>query len=153
VAWVDEVLADASFVPPHDSSARVVITPLARAMLRPFSAIVFPGADERRLGATEPLPELIPPAIAQALGLQGAAQQREREALAFAHGRRQPRATRWPRAAEGDEALGASPLIERLRLAWAPRELPRIPPLLPRRTITAQPAQPPLPQAGERWPD
>src|SRR6185436_18686137 len=119
VAWVDEVLADASFVPPHDPSARVVITPLARALLRPFGAVVFPGADERRLGAAEQQPELLAPAVAQALGLEGLAQQRERTLLAFAQLLRQPRVTLLRRAAEGDEALGASPLVERLRLAWA----------------------------------
>jgi ATP-dependent helicase/nuclease subunit B len=153
VAWVDEVLADASFVPPHDSTARVVITPLARAMLRPFDAVVFPGTDERRLGAAEPQPELIAPALAQSLGLEGAARLREREMLAFAQLLRQPRVTLLRRAAEGDEAVGASPLVERLRRAWAPRALPRVTPQLPTRTIVAVPDKPPLPQAGERWPE
>ncbi|MEK8029655.1 PD-(D/E)XK nuclease family protein [Ideonella sp. DXS29W] len=157
VAWVDEVLGDASFVPPHDSRARVVITPMARALLRPFDAVVFPGADERRLGAIEPQPELIPPAAAQALGIEGTAAQRERETLAFAQLLRQPRLTLLRRAAEGSEPLGASALVERLRLAWlaAPdgaRTLPRVSPSLPVRSERAVAVDPPLPTAGSRWP-
>jgi hypothetical protein len=157
VAWVDEVLADASFVPPHDAEARVVITPLARAMLRPFDAVVFPGTDERRLGAAEPQPELIGPAQAEALGLDGPASQRQREALAFAQLLRLPRVTLLRRLAEGSEPLGASPLVERLRLAWlavpsGARELPRRQPALPTHLLVAQPVVPPQASAGARWP-
>lgn len=157
VAWVDEVLAEASFVPPHDSRARVVITPLARAVLRPFDAVVFPGTDEGRFGAIEPQPELIPHAVAQTLGLDGAATQRTRETLAFAQLLRQPRLTLLRRVAEGSEPLGASALVERLRLAWlaapdGPRELPRVSPQLPTRQVSPQPVLPPLPTAGARWP-
>lgn len=157
VAWVDEVLADASFVPPHDADARVVITPLARAMLRPFDAVVFPGTDERRLGAAEPQPELIGPALAEALGLDGPAAQRQREALAFAQLLRLPRVTLLRRLAEGSEPLGASPLVERLRLAWlavpgGARELPRRQPALPTHGLAAQSVVPPHAIAGARWP-
>ncbi|HEY4067415.1 MAG TPA: hypothetical protein VGM74_11000, partial [Burkholderiaceae bacterium] len=51
--WVDATLEQASFKPPSpgEAAVQVVITPLARAMLRPFAAVVFPGADDRRLGA------------------------------------------------------------------------------------------------------
>lgn len=157
VAWVDEVLGEASFVPPHDSRARVVITPMARAMLRPFDAVVFPGTDERRLGAVEPQPELIPQTMAQALGLEGTASLRTRETLAFAQLLRQPRLTLLRRAAEGSEPLGASALVERLRLAWlaAPqgaRGLRPVHPRLPTRRVEAMPVRPPLPRAGTRWP-
>ncbi|HSN31202.1 MAG TPA: PD-(D/E)XK nuclease family protein, partial [Ideonella sp.] len=157
VAWVDEVLADASFVPPHDAAARVVITPLARAMLRPFDAVVFPGTDERRLGAAEPQPELIGPALAEALGLDGPAAQRQREALAFAQLLRLPRVTLLRRQAEGSEPLGASPLLERLRLAWlagpeGARELPRVRPQLPTGVRAAQAVTPPQAVASARWP-
>jgi ATP-dependent helicase/nuclease subunit B len=157
VAWVDEVLGEASFVPPHDATARVVITPMARAMLRPFDAVVFPGTDERRLGAVEPQPELIPQSVAQALGIETTAVQRTRETLAFVQLLRQPRLTLLRRAAEGSEPLGASTLVERLRLAWlaAPdgaRDLRQASPQLPARPVTALPIKPPLPTAGTRWP-
>ena len=158
VGWVDEVLAEASFVPPHDVQAPVVITPLARALLRPFSAVVFPGADERRLGAAEPQAELIPPPLADSLGLEGLSARREREALAFAQVLRQPRVTLLRRVAEGSEPLGASPLVELLRLAWlaAPagaQSLPRVSPALPTQCLSLVPVQPPLPQATSRWPE
>jgi len=158
VTWVDEVLGEASFVPPHDAQAPVVITPLARAMLRPFAAVVFPGTDERRLGASEPKPELITPALAEALGLEGLSAQREREALAFAQVLRQPRVTLLRRVAEGSEVLGASALVERLRLAWraAPqgaRDLPRVSRALPTHRVAAEPVRPPQPQATMRWPE
>ena len=157
VAWVDEVLTEASFVPPHDAQAPVVITPLARAMLRPFAAVVFPGTDERRLGAAEPQPELIPPSLADALGLEGLGARREREALAFAQVLRQPSVTLLRRMAEGSEPLSASPLVERLRLVWldAPhtRALPRVCPALPMRSLSPVPVRAPMPQATTRWPE
>lgn len=157
VAWIDEVLAEASFVPPHDGTARVVITPLARALLRPFAAVVFAGTDERRLGASEPQAELMLPVLASALGIEGLAEQRARETLAFAQLLRQPRVTLLRRLAEGSEPLGASPLVERLRLAWAsacpPRPLPQARPALPRRQMLLQPVRQPLPQAPARWPE
>jgi ATP-dependent helicase/nuclease subunit B len=157
VAWVDEVLAEASFVPPHDPQARVVIAPLARALLRPFAAVVFAGTDERRFGDAEPQPELIAPAHAARLGIDGQATQRQRELLAFGQLLRQPRVTLLRSVAEGSEPLGASPLVERLRLAWAsaapPRALRRVAPSLPQRQIVATPVASPLPRAGARWPD
>ena len=36
--WIDATLEDASFVPNADADAQVVVTPLERAMLRPFGA-------------------------------------------------------------------------------------------------------------------
>ncbi len=157
-AWVDEVLDEASFVPPHDAQARVTVAPLARAILRPFDAVVFPGCDERRLGAAEPAPELISPAQADALGLEGLAARRQREALAFAQLLRLPRVTLLRRTAEGSEPLGAAPLLDRLRLAWqaapgGPRGLAVASPRLPLRQAPAQPVWPPQPQATARWPE
>lgn len=158
VGWVDEVLAEASFVPPHDSTARVVIAPLARTLLRPFDAVVFPGADERRLGGGEPAPELIPPPVAEALGLDRPSARRLRESLAFAQVLRLPRVTLLRRVAEGSEPLGASPLVERLRMAWlnapgGPRPLPTTRPRLPQRRQALAPVAPPQALAGPRWPE
>ncbi|MFO1340621.1 MAG: PD-(D/E)XK nuclease family protein [Burkholderiaceae bacterium] len=158
VAWVDEVLDEASFVPPHDAQARVTVAPLARAILRPFDAVVFPGCDERRLGAAEPAPDLIAPAVADALGLDGLAARRQREALAFAQLLRLPRVTLLRRRAEGNEPLGAAALVDRLRLAWqaapgGPRALVPAAPRLPLRQAATQPLQPPQPQATAGWPD
>ena len=152
--WADETLADASFVPPHAADARVVITPLARAMLRPFAAVVIPGADERSLGAGEPAPDLLGPAVATVLGLPDASVRREREALALAQVLRSPNVTLLRRTAEGAEPLGASPLLERFRAALPPgRDLRPHCPRLPSRTASRQPIVPPEARATGRWPE
>ncbi|MBT9595919.1 MAG: PD-(D/E)XK nuclease family protein [Vitreoscilla sp.] len=152
--WVDETLADASFVPPHAAEARVVITPLARAMLRPFAAVVFPGTDERSLGAGEPAPDLLGPAVAAALGLPDPAARRQRETLALAQVLRLPHVTLLRRTAEGSEPLGASPLLERFRAALPPgRDLRPHHPCLPNRTAPRQPVTPPAARATGRWPE
>jgi len=115
--WVDDVLEEASFIPPAPPQPELVITPLTSAMLRPFAALVLPGADERHLGAgVDPLP-FITDAQAGALGLPTAAARREREALAFAHAMHAPRVTLLRRHVDGSEPLSASPLLERLALA------------------------------------
>ena len=83
--WVDGVLEQASFMPPApvDAGAQVYITPLARAMLRPFAAVVLPGADDRRLGAAPAPDALLGDTFAAEFGLPTLAQRRNAEALAF----------------------------------------------------------------------
>jgi ATP-dependent helicase/nuclease subunit B len=119
VRWIDAALENASFRPTPDpaSAPRVVITPLEGAMLRPFSAIVFPGVDEKRLGAAAAPQPLFAEAVAVALGLPSAQAQREAEALAFVQLLRCPRVTLLRRVDDEGEPLAASPLLERLNLA------------------------------------
>ena len=157
IAWVDEALEEASVVPDNPPDARVVITPLARVMLRPFSAVVCPGADERRLGVSEPRPDLLGPALSAALGLPGPQERLRRETLAFVHLLRQPAVSLLHRVADGAEGLGPSPLIQRLVLARAqagvqPAALPGAVGQLPQRAVLPQPVLPPTPQAGAHWP-
>ncbi|HSI59107.1 MAG TPA: PD-(D/E)XK nuclease family protein, partial [Ideonella sp.] len=158
IAWADEALEEASYVPPADPQARVVITPLARAMLRPFVAAVCPGADDRRLGSVEVQPDLFGPAVAEALGVEGAAHQQRREALAFVQLLRLPRVTLLRREADGVEPVGHSPLVERLRLARAAAQSPELPrhgAQPPQRLLMPMPVSPPLPRvplATGRWP-
>ena len=118
-AWVDRVLEQESFRPAAGPGAQVVIVPLARAMLRPFAATVFPGCDDKHLGARASPHALLGDAQMLALGLPDAAQRRTAEASAFGQALRTPRITLLRRRADGNEPLAASPLLERLALALA----------------------------------
>ncbi len=117
-AWIDATLEAASFVLPANPQAQVVITPLARAALRPFGAVVFPGCDDQHLGAATAMPALIPDTVAGDFGLPNATQRRERETLAFAQLLRAPNLHLLYRTHDGDEPLAISPLVD---LAWHAR--------------------------------
>ena len=120
LAWVDDTLEAAQFEPAADEgAAEVVITPLARAMLRPFGAIVLPGADAGTLGPVNPQAGLLADADAAALGLPSLAERRDAEALGFAQLLRAPVLTLLRCAFAGAEPLPASPLLERLAGAAA----------------------------------
>lgn len=120
LAWVDETLEGAQFEPAEETSAaEVVITPLARAMLRPFGAIVLPGADAATLGPVNPQAGLLADADAAALGLPSLAERRTAEALAFAQLLRAPVVTLLRCDHAGAEPLPPSPLLERLARAAA----------------------------------
>ncbi len=155
IAWIDGVLEDASFVPPAPKQvAPVVITPLTRVPLRPFAALVMPGADERHLGVSLALHPLLSDDQAVALGLPGRQQRHEAEALHFAHAMTVPRVSLFYRRNEGSEPQAISPLVERLVRAreragrslepWAD---PRV-----RRSFAATPVHMPAPSAVERLP-
>ncbi|MBW8845834.1 MAG: PD-(D/E)XK nuclease family protein [Burkholderiales bacterium] len=125
LAWVDEALEAAQFEPVEEGGvAEVVITPLARAMLRPFGAVVLPGADAATLGPVNPQAGLLADADAAALGLPSLAERREAEALAFAQLLRMPVLTLLRCAFAGAEPLPPSPLLERLAGAAAGAGLP-----------------------------
>ena len=118
-AWVDRALEQETFRPAAGGSPQVVITPLARAMLRPFAALVFPGADDKHLGAAAAPHPLLGATLLPALGLPDASEQRRAELLAFGQSLRAPRITFLRRCADGTEPLAASPLLERLAAALA----------------------------------
>ncbi|MEO8924399.1 MAG: PD-(D/E)XK nuclease family protein [Caldimonas sp.] len=124
--WVDEALEAATFRADRAMTdgagldeVDVVITPLARAMLRPFAAAVLPGADDSRLGAFVAVDSLLSKPMRAALGLAGAEARRDAESLAFVQLLRLPRVTLLHRRADAGETLAASPLVERLALALA----------------------------------
>lgn len=120
LAWVDDTLEAAQFEPAAEAAAaEVVITPMARAMLRPFGAVVLPGADAATLGPVNPQAGLLADADAIALGLPGLADRREAEALGFAQLLRAPVLTLLRCAQAGAEPLPPSPLLERLAGAAA----------------------------------
>jgi ATP-dependent helicase/nuclease subunit B len=126
--WVDDLLERETFRPPDPVDAdgdplpaEVVVTPLARAMLRPFAAAVLPGADDRRLGASAAVDPLLPSSARRALGLLEPAALRDAELLAFAQLLRLPRVTLLRRRADGADPLGDSAFVERLALGLAER--------------------------------
>lgn len=144
LAWVDDTLESAQFEPAEEAgAAEVVITPLARAMLRPFGAVVLPGADAATLGPVNPQAGLLADADAAALGLPTLAERREAEALAFAQLLRAPVLTLLRCAFAGAEPLPASPLLQRLDgrvplLPWVDeRQARAVEPAAPRRAEAA----------------
>lgn len=154
IDWVDAALSDSEFRP-ADTDPQVLITPMARAMLRPFGQIVFPGADERHLGPATPSPALLSDATLRSVGLADAQARGQRSARCFVQLLRQPGLLLLRRQAEGDELIGPSAWWMRLRLAHRrrglaePAELPA-----PQAQIErpATPVRPPLAQVGSRLP-
>jgi len=114
--WVREVLEEVTFRPaPPEGAPDVVITTLARAVLRPFSAVVMPGADERQLGALPNSPGWLGQRMREAMGLSTAVQLREAQWEALGLLLTQPAVTCLHRRAQGSEALEPSPWLTR----WA----------------------------------
>lgn len=114
--WVREVLEEVTFRPaPPEGAPDVVITTLARAVLRPFAAVVMPGADERQLGALPNSPGWLGQRMREAMGLSTAVQLREAQWEALGLLLTQPQVTCLHRRAQGSEALEPSPWLTR----WA----------------------------------
>ncbi len=156
-AWVDAVFEAAQFRPaaPPPDAVRVVITPLAQLMLRPFAAVVCPGADDRHLGAPPPAHALLSDAELDALGLPSRARRQQRESLAFRHALAAPRVTLLRRHADASgEPLSDSPLLQRLLLDLAARGQGLVDWQDPRRTqsLEAHPLARPLPVAAGALP-
>ena len=120
--WVDDVLERVTYRPPIGAAADedigataapavdVVVTPLARTMLRPFAAVVMPGADHRSLGATPVDDSLLPrSAIAGALAADPGGR-RDAELLAFAQVLRCPRLTLLRRRGDAGDAGRGEPV-------------------------------------------
>lgn len=155
IAWVDATLEGTSFLPPAPAAAQVVITPLARAAGRSFGTVVFPGCDERHLGASTIAPGLLPEPVAQAFGLPSAALRRQRETLALALLLRVPRLHLIRRRSDGGEPLAASPWLE---LAWqARRRAGQAVPIerdvvLPRTALTRESLRRPAPSCADALP-
>jgi ATP-dependent helicase/nuclease subunit B len=153
--WVDAVLEQSSFIAAAPHAPEVVITPLSRAMLRPFAAVVCPGADERRLGAAAAPVPLLGEAQAAALGLDTAATRRASELRAFAQLCRAPRLILLRRRLDGGEPLAPSPLLERLALASrrAGRPIATAADAREPRRIAPRPTARPLPRAAALLPE
>ena len=127
IAWVEATLEAAQYAPPAAGPVAVVITPLARAMLRPFGAVVLPGADAQTLGPVPAGPTLIPETLAERLGMPTLAAKREAQASCFAQLLRTPALTLLRCHSRGEGPLPPSPLLERLALALRAAGLPALP--------------------------
>ncbi|KGM39100.1 hypothetical protein JY96_01280 [Aquabacterium sp. NJ1] len=114
--WVGTVLEATTFRPPApEQAADVVITPMARAALRPFHAIVLPGADERQLGAMGSQSGWMSASLREALDLATPATQRAAQWDAFSLLMSRPGVVCLHRHAQGSEPLEPSAWLER----WA----------------------------------
>jgi ATP-dependent helicase/nuclease subunit B len=152
--WVEASLESSSFVPPGEPDAPVVITPLAQALLRPFAAVVFPGADSAHLGAAVNDIGLLSDSEALALGVPTRDVQRAEQVAAFAHVCRQPHVNFLRRVDDGGDPLTISPLLAQRALQWA-REGDALTAANDARELTAHAAAPvtrPLPQAPDFLP-
>lgn len=113
--WVDGCLEQATYTPASPPSAQVVITPAARAGLRPFGAVVWPGADDEHLSVPEAPMSWLGGRLLEELQLPGHRQQADRTwaalRLLLSGG---PVHLSW-RHADGDRLLQPSSLLQR----WA----------------------------------
>lgn len=121
--WVGTVLEATTFRPPApDVPADVVITPMARAVLRPFHAIVLPGADERQLGAMGSQSGWLSTKLCETMDLATPATQRAAQWDAFNLLMSRPGMVCLHRHAQGSEPLEPSAWLER----WSAQEGVRI---------------------------
>lgn len=153
--WLESALDAATFDPPPDPGALVVLTPLARAIGRPFGAVVVPSSDQERLGAPAPRPALIDDRLAAALGLEDRAGERRRQRLALAQLLRLPSVTFVRRRQQADEAVAESPELAVLRLhslAAGAGDLPELAAPVRLRSVGLQPVPRPLPRAPYHLP-
>ncbi|MEW6704148.1 MAG: PD-(D/E)XK nuclease family protein [Pseudomonadota bacterium] len=155
VQLVDELLEQAVFEPPPPPQApAVVITPLRRAVLRPFAAAVLPAADDRHLGAPVAPDPLLGEALSVALGLPSSAAQQRDEAVALAQLLRVPQVLLSCRRHDEGELREPSPLVERLLLLHERAGVPVRCMPDPRRPmpVTPMPLRRPAPRAAGRLP-
>jgi ATP-dependent helicase/nuclease subunit B len=101
-----------------------VITPLERAMLRPFASVVMPVRDEKRLGGGGAPQPLLTDVQAQALGVPTIATRRNAETLAFAQLLRLPRITLAAAPRRRWRAARAQPFARTAGARHAPRGPP-----------------------------
>lgn len=119
IRWADDVLEQVVFSPLLPVRPDVVLTPMARAVLRPFSAVVWPGVDDAHLGEPDVPQGLLPESAAAALGLPTRVVLREQQWRAFQllMGAGEIHLS-W-RESDAERPLGPSPLLERWALDHA----------------------------------
>lgn len=150
VAWVDQALESAQVEPRRPPGADVVFTPLARAIGRPFAAVVVPAADDRHLAGPGQDTGLFGDAHRRALGLEGRVEGQSRQRATLAQLLRVPALSLLRRREDAQGPCGPSPWIIWMglsahadgvplaaELAWAPAVVRQ----------AAVPVRPPLPRA------
>ncbi len=157
VQWLDFSLEYSTLIPSAPSQPKVFVTPLSQAILRPFAALVFPGADAHqwRMSAHEH-PCLIP-AQAPLFGLTSLEVQQQSLRSAVGHLLHVPQVTILYRLLDGSEPRAPSPLLEHLALAWSqafPEADTQIQwsQILQEKTLIATPVRPGEPSAPDLLP-
>jgi ATP-dependent helicase/nuclease subunit B len=150
--WVSHVLEATTFRPAApEVPPDVVITPMARAVLRPFHAIVLPGADERQLGAMGRQSGWLSTRLREAMSLATPQALRAAQWDAFNLLMNRPGVVCLYRQAQGSEPLEPSAWIERWAsvsgVPVATQPDPRVP-----QTVAREPVAMPRPSlAGSLW--
>lgn len=143
--WVNTVLEATTFRPEApDTEADVVITPMARALLRPFAAIILPGADERQLGAMRAPTGWLSARLSEAMGLATPDSLRAAQWEAFALLMSRPNVVCLYKKGQGSEPLEPSPWPAR----WADlghTTLVSSEDARPHSTVRRKPLRPPQP--------
>jgi len=153
--WLSEVLEATVFRPPSPPQADVVITTLARATLRPFAALVMPGAHLGQLGALEPVDPWMGGAWARAMDLSTPAARRAMQWEAWALLMNQPGMVCLQRTGQGSEPLSPSPWLAQWQeghgVAWQAGEDVRPRLAVEARAQTQPSPAVPAPQLPTRW--
>lgn len=112
--WVDHAFESMTFIPPAPEQPQVVLTPLARIMLRPFAAVVIPGCDDSRLTASPHLSGFWSESDRVTLGMMNRTVWWKRLQAQWAQALRLPNVTLIWRTSEGSQPLGPATLVQRV---------------------------------------
>jgi len=148
--WIDQTLEGSTFMPQAaGKQPDVVIAPLSRAVLRPFDAVVLPGADDAMLGIKGG-DGWLSPADAQALGLPASTAQQQAQWEAFSVLTSQAPMLALQRHMRDGEPVGPSPWLSRWSLAagWplGNDEWPEPPGQLVMQSVWVAPLDVPMPR-------
>jgi len=146
--WLADVLEAVTFRPQAESGRPdVLITTLARAALRPFHAVVMPGADEKQLGALGAPSGWLGVRLRETMGLATPVLMRQAQWEAFRLVATRPKLHALHRIAEGSEPLEASAWLARWSATDGGLRVPGQD-LRPQQTWPARPVPPPQPVLG-----
>lgn len=114
--WVREMMENTTFRPPSPTGRiDVVITPLARAVMRPFHSIIMPGADAKQLGHASSDTSWLGASARRDMCLATPEDLRQAQWDAFELLMTRPAVTCLFRQGQGSEPMESSPWLQR----WA----------------------------------